>query len=89
MTSHTCKVAVTVPAQTLHRVEATRKRLRRSRSSVVAEALDAWLRARATDDRDRAYLAGYERVPEPEAGEISAAVLATWDSWETPARRRK
>ncbi len=82
MTSHTVKVAVSVPARTMRSLEVTRRRLGRSRSSVVAEALDAWLAARTTGERDRAYLAGYERIPEPEEAAVAAAVMASWDGWE-------
>lgn len=85
--NHTVKIAVTVPARTLRSVEAARRRLGRSRSSIVAEALDAWLRSRSVEERDREYLAGYERIPEPEEGDVAAAIMASWDSWE-PARAR-
>lgn len=81
MTSHT-KIAISVPSATLRSVETARRRLGRSRSSVVAEALEAWLRQRGNDERDRAYLAGYERVPEPDDGELAAAVVATWEGWD-------
>ena len=82
------KIAVSIPAETLRGVELARKRLARTRSSVVAEALDAWLRARAVGEEDRRYLEGYARQPEPEAGAIAAVVMASWDAWEeAPATR--
>ena len=89
MTNHTVKVAVTVPANTLRSVETLRKRLGRSRSSVVTEALKAWLVARSVEDRDREYLAGYERLPEPEEPELASAVMASWDSWDDAAPRKR
>ena len=88
MMNHTSKIAVTVPSGTLRSVEVTRRRLGRSRSSIVTEALNAWLAARSASEGDRAYLAGYERVPEPEEPEISAAIMATWDTWDAPPAPR-
>jgi hypothetical protein len=85
MTSHT-KIAVTVPARTLRGVEAQRKRLGRTRSSIVAEALEAWLHRQGLDERDRAYLAGYRRVPEADDADVAAAVIAIWDAWDDDDR---
>lgn len=90
MSIHTTKVAVSVPASTFRSVEAKRKRLGRSRSSIVAEALDAWLRSSGADDEDARYLAGYERFPEPEDAAAAVAVMETWDDWRgTPARSKR
>ncbi len=84
------KIAVSVPAKTLRAIELERRRLGRSRSSVVAEALDVWLEARSAGDQDRRYLEGYALHPEPEEAPVAAAVMAAWDAWEKPppARRR-
>ncbi len=92
MMNHTLKFAVTVPARTFHGIESARKRMRRSRSSIVAEALEAWLGSHTMERRDRAYLAGYERIPEPEEPQLAAALLASWDAWDdepTRAGRRR
>jgi hypothetical protein len=91
MKVHTMKIAVSLPERTMRGVEIARKRFGRTRSSIVAEALDAWLAAHSTDERDRRYLEGYERWPEPEDGAIAAAVMGSWDSWEKPstANRRR
>lgn len=88
MTNHTQKIAVTVPARTLRQVEAARRRLNRSRSSVVTEALETWLAQRSSATSDREYLAGYERFPEPEEAALAVAIVSSWDAWEpSPARR--
>jgi hypothetical protein len=94
MTNHTAKIAVTVPIQTLRAVETTRRRLARSRSSVVAEALRDWLSARSSADQDRQYLEGYEKFPEPAEADVAAMVMASWDSWDdgrvvAPAKRSR
>lgn len=82
MTSYTVKVAVSVPVETMRSLELTRRRLGRSRSTIVAEALDAWLAARSAGERDAAYLAGYERFPETEDAGVALAIMQSWDTWE-------
>ncbi len=82
MNRHTSmKIAVSLPAKTLRSVELARKRLGRSRSSVVAEALEAWLRQHSANDEDRRYLEAYSRIPEPSDDSVATAVVATWDDW--------
>jgi metal-responsive CopG/Arc/MetJ family transcriptional regulator len=78
------RIAVTVPRRTLAALEQARRRTRRSRSSLVAEALDAWLARGTMNDADRAYVRGYLRVPEraEEAGAIAAAAVASWEPWD-------
>jgi len=83
----TTKVAVSIPVATLRSVEQERRRLHRSRSAIVAEALEAWLRARAVGVADRRYIAGYLRRPEtPEEVAASEAIameaMASWEPWE-------
>jgi metal-responsive CopG/Arc/MetJ family transcriptional regulator len=83
----TAKVAVSIPVATLRSVEQERRRMRRSRSAVVTEALEAWLRARALTAADRRYVAGYLRHPEtPEEVAASDALalqaMAAWEPWE-------
>jgi len=78
---------VSIPLATLRSVEQARRRLRRSRSAVVAEALEEWLRARAASAADRRYVAGYLRHPEtPEEVAASEAIameaMASWEPWE-------
>jgi len=91
MTSHTAKIAVSLPAATLRSIETARRKLGRSRSSIVAEALEAWLAAHAVDDRDRAYLEGYARVPETdEFDAVAFAAISSWGPWDTrPAKRAR
>jgi hypothetical protein len=81
MNRHTAKIAVSLPAKTLRSVEVIRARLGRSRSSVVAEALEAWLRGRTATAEDLRYLEGYGRFPEPAESSVAAAIMETWDDW--------
>ncbi|MCL2779768.1 MAG: ribbon-helix-helix protein, CopG family [Polyangiaceae bacterium] len=89
MNVHTMKIAVSLPAKTLRSVEATRRRLGRSRSSVVAEALESWLEGHTSATEDARYLEGYARYPEPDDGAVAAAVMATWDDWSGRTRSVK
>jgi hypothetical protein len=91
MTNHTAKIAVSLPAATLRSVETARRKLGRSRSSVVAEALEAWLKAHAVDDRDRVYLEGYARSPETdEFDAVAFAAISSWGPWDAqPAKRSR
>ncbi len=89
MKVHTMKIAVSLPERTLRGVEIARKRFGRTRSSIVAEALEAWLAVHSTEERDRRYLEGYKRWPEPDEGTVAAAVMNTWDSWEQPTAGTK
>lgn len=81
------KIAVTVPTATFTVVERLRRRLGKSRSAVVALALEEWIRTADMTDEDRRYAEGYLRVPEsPEAladiKALAAKVASHWQSWE-------
>lgn len=77
-------MTVSVPATTLAAVERARRRLRKTRSAVVSEALAEWLRAQDVSGEDRRYAEAYLRVPEGDvAGEaIASGSVAEWDRWE-------
>jgi metal-responsive CopG/Arc/MetJ family transcriptional regulator len=78
------KVAVSLPRRTLALVERERRRTGKSRSAVVADALDAWINDRALDEADRKYAEAYLRHPErtDEVGVVAAAVVAGWEPWD-------
>jgi metal-responsive CopG/Arc/MetJ family transcriptional regulator len=77
-------VTVSVPATTLAAVERARRRLRKTRSAVVSEALAEWLRSQDVHDEDRRYAEAYLRVPEGDAATeaIAAGSVGEWDRWE-------
>lgn len=81
------KIAVSMPAETLRNLERARLRLGRSRSALVAEAVDAWLASSVVSAEDRRYAEGYLKHPEradelAESAAIAAAAVATWDPWK-------
>jgi metal-responsive CopG/Arc/MetJ family transcriptional regulator len=72
MRTKSVKIAVSLPAPLYLNVEAARKKFRRSRSTVVQDALAEWLRVERDAEMVRKYEAGYRRQPETRA-EIAAA----------------
>lgn len=78
------KVAVSVPRRTLALVERARRRTGKSRSAVVTEALEAWLKAGSVNDADRKYAEAYLREPEriEERTSIAVGAVATWERWD-------
>ncbi len=76
------KIAITVPTATYAVVERLRRRLGKSRSAVVALALEEWIRSADVGDADRRYAEGYLRTPEA-IGEIAAVAAQATSHWET------
>lgn len=77
------KIAVTVPTETYAVVERLRRRLGKSRSAVVALALEEWVRSIDLAEADRRYVEGYLRTPEAvdEIGAVAAQATSYWGSW--------
>ena len=77
------KIAVTVPTETYDVVERLRRRLGKSRSAVVALALEEWVRGVDLAEADRRYVEGYLRTPEAvdEIGAVAAQATSYWGSW--------
>jgi hypothetical protein len=84
------RIAVTVPTETYTLVERLRRRLGKSRSAVVALALEEWLRSADTADADRRYVEGYARIPEAvdDIGAVAAQATSYWDTWAPGAPLR-
>jgi hypothetical protein len=82
MTAFT-KIAVTVPTATYTVVERVRRRLGKSRSAVVALALEEWSRAADLMEADRRYAEGYLRIPEAvdEIRAVAAQATSYWQPW--------
>jgi metal-responsive CopG/Arc/MetJ family transcriptional regulator len=78
------KIAISLPAGTLQRLEAVRQRLGKSRSSVVVEAIEAWLDESEPADDDRRYVEAYLQHPETSepSGAVATAVVSGWEPWE-------
>jgi len=83
--NNVAKVAVSLPVRTLRGLEAARRRLGRSRSAIVALAVDEWLTTHGEpSDDDRRYAEAYLRHPEPTAdlAAVATAATALWEPWE-------
>ena len=78
------KVAVSLPQATLQALERARRASGRSRSSIVAEAIDHWLRDSSTSSAERAYVRGYLEQPEGEGAQpaIAQGVIGAWEAWD-------
>ena len=87
------KIAVTVPTDIYAVVERLRRKLGKSRSAVVALALEEWVRGTDVSDLDRRYAEGYLRTPEnlAELRAVAAQATSQWSPWEpgAPARAAK
>jgi len=87
------KIAVTVPTATYTVVERLRRRLGKSRSAVIALALEDWIRATDVSDDDRRYAEAYARIPESPAAlaeirAVAAEGTSHWQTWEPGAPLR-
>lgn len=81
---------MTVPTETYKVVERLRRRLGKSRSAVVALALEEWVRGADVADADRRYVEGYARIPEAidEITAVAAQATSRWDAWSRGASSR-
>ena len=82
---NTAKVAISLPAAVLERVERAR-RPGQSRSDFITQAIEAYLADQQTRAEADAYARGYEQFPETpeevaEIDRLGAAVLAS-EPWE-------
>jgi metal-responsive CopG/Arc/MetJ family transcriptional regulator len=80
------KIAITLEASVLARVEALRRKTRESRSALIARAVRMLLEDELRRDRVAEYVAAYRRSPETtaEVGAADAVAVATasdlaWD----------
>ena len=80
----TAKVAVSIPSATFEALERERKRTGSSRSGVVTQAIEAWLRRRAVEEADRRYVEAYRREPEHvrDLEVIATSVVSGWERWK-------
>jgi metal-responsive CopG/Arc/MetJ family transcriptional regulator len=70
------KVAVSLPEPLYRALESARRRLGRTRSAILQDALREWLRREAQADLVRGYEAGYRAQPEGERDADAALVTA-------------
>jgi metal-responsive CopG/Arc/MetJ family transcriptional regulator len=84
------KIAVTVPTETYTVVERLRRQQGKSRSAVVALALEEWIRRADLVEADQRYVEGYLRVPEAvdEISAVAAQATSHWQAWAPGAPSR-
>lgn len=58
------KIAISLPAEDLRRLEVLRKKLGLQRSAIIDQAIRFWLRHLEKDEKVRQYEQGYTRKPE-------------------------
>ena len=80
------RVALSLPAGLLRRVEALRRETGLTRSGLIREALEEYLRSARRERRVAAYREGYARTPETRAeiaaARASAARLLASEPWK-------
>jgi metal-responsive CopG/Arc/MetJ family transcriptional regulator len=78
------KVAISMPAETLTEIDALCRKLGRTRSSLLTEAVRGLLAQHHLDERDRRYMEAYLRHPEraADSAAVASAAVATWERWK-------
>lgn len=74
------KTAVSLPAETYHKAEKLRKKLGKSRSEMVAQALSQMVKEAEDRERDERTIAAYKKFPETDE-EVAQAQAATEKAW--------
>lgn len=79
----TVKTAVSVSAAIYNRVEALRRKAKKSRSAIYAEALEKLIKAEEARVADEEYALAYRRFPETkqERAEAAAWLALSMESW--------
>jgi metal-responsive CopG/Arc/MetJ family transcriptional regulator len=78
---NTIKTAVSLPAEIYNKVEKIRKKMDKSRSEMVADALCKMIKEIENRERDQREIAAYKKHPETRE-EITEAMAATEDAWK-------
>ncbi|MEM4721006.1 MAG: hypothetical protein QXT73_02950 [Candidatus Methanomethylicaceae archaeon] len=86
MPSEIVKIGVSLPKKKFSAVEKMRKKLKKTRSALIAEAISLWIKEKQEEELVRQYVAGYKKHPETkkerkEILTISQEALASeeWD----------
>jgi metal-responsive CopG/Arc/MetJ family transcriptional regulator len=77
----TIKTAVSLPAETYAKAEKLRKKLGKSRSQMVADALARMVKEAENRERDERVIASYRKFPETNE-EVAQAQAATEMAWK-------
>lgn len=75
------KIAISLPAEDLRKIEVMRKKSGLQRSAIIDQAIRFWLRHQEENEKVRAYEQGYARKPEP-VDEIKALEQLSADAFK-------
>jgi hypothetical protein len=64
MSSATVKIGVSLPKEKFSAVEKMRKKLKKTRSALITEAITLWLNEKQEEELVKRYVAGYKERPE-------------------------
>ena len=81
MSSATVKIGVSLPKEKFSAVEKMRKKLKKSRSALITEAITLWLNEKQEEELVRQYMAGYKEHPETKK-EREEALAISQEAWE-------
>ena len=76
------KIAISLPPKTLATLERKRRELKKSRSAIIVEALEALFTRATLSDEERRYIAGYVAHPEHEQDAAAIAAASAWGEWD-------
>ncbi len=76
------KIAISLPPKTFAALERKSRELKKSRSAIVAEALDALFTHATLTAEERRYVAGYVTHPEREGDVAPVAAASSWGTWD-------
>jgi metal-responsive CopG/Arc/MetJ family transcriptional regulator len=77
----TIKTAVSLPAETYHKAEKLRKKLGKSRSEMVADALAEVIKTEEIREKEARDTAAYLKDPDTDA-DVAKAMAATEEAWK-------
>ena len=76
------KIAISLPPRIFAILERKCRELKKSRSAMIAEALEALFTRATLTDEERRYVAGYVAHPEHEQDAAAIAVASAWGEWD-------
>ena len=71
-----------MPPKTFATLERKRRELKKSRSAIIVEALEALFTRATLSDEERRYVAGYVAHPEHEQDAAVIAAASAWGEWD-------
>ncbi|MBF0493015.1 MAG: hypothetical protein HQM15_09570 [Deltaproteobacteria bacterium] len=78
---YSVKTAISLPKEDFLKIEAYRKKNKKSRSEVIQEAVHQWFENHALQEKEQQYMQGYAQKPE-EAQEIEPFFKAGLGAWK-------